>query len=609
MGAILILFTGVSNCQESPDKPDCKLRQFQFRAIELKAADWIHWGDQPTKFSNWTDHSNRLIPVYTWGTSLESVKGKNSVYRDAEKLKEIFEEAPAESVNPKAKYFDQTQIYDLQKQAWKAGKKNVILMVFDGMDWQTTQAASIYRNKKVLYEKGRGKGLAFLEYDRKNSDFGYCVTSPFSKVPKHDLNAQIITEPKEFSGGYSAEFGGETPWSKPGDPSYLLGKRKTLKHSYTDSAASATSMNSGRKTYNASINMDPEGRKIKTLAHEMQEAGFAIGVVTSVPICHATPSCVYAHNIHRSDYQDLTRDLLGLKSASHRDDPLSGVDVLIGGGWGIMKDDDRENQGENYIPGNKYLNDSSLEKIDVSNGGKYTVAIRTEGQNGNKVLMEGASEAAKNGTRFFGFFGATGGHLPYQTADGLFDPTRGMTGVDKYEPADISENPVLADMARAALSVLEKNEKGFYLMIEAGDVDWANHNNNIDDSIGAVFSGEAAFTAITQWVEKNSNWDETCLILTADHGHFMVLDDPKVLIGTRPPESDKVFKKKRDEKRKRDAIAKAKKEAEKKAKAEAKAKKAAEKKAKAAAEKAKKKKAKDKKAKDEKAKDKKSMPK
>ena len=72
-------------------------------------------------------------------------------------------------------------------------------------------------------------------------------------------------------------------------------------------------------------------------------------------------------------------------------------------------------------------------------------------------------------------------------------------------------------------------------MVEAGDVDWANHNNNIDDSIGAVLSGDAAFEAITQWVEANSSWDETALIVTADHGHLMYLDDPRVLTGERLP--------------------------------------------------------------------------
>jgi alkaline phosphatase len=113
--------------------------------------------------------------------------------------------------------------------------------------------------------------------------------------------------------------------------------------------------------------------------------------------------------------------------------------------------------------------------------------------------------------------------------------------MDVYEPEDISENPTLAEMTEAALDLLKTNDKGFYLMVEAGDVDWANHNNNIDDAIGAVLSGDDAFTAITDWVEANSNWDETCLIVTADHGHMMVLDDPKVLTGEREQISNDEF--------------------------------------------------------------------
>jgi alkaline phosphatase len=83
-------------------------------------------------------------------------------------------------------------------------------------------------------------------------------------------------------------------------------------------------------------------------------------------------------------------------------------------------------------------------------------------------------------------------------------------------------------------------------MVEAGDVDWANHNNNIDDSIGAVFSGEAAFEVIVDWVEQHSNWDETAVILTADHGHMLCVEDLQALTGkcpvaeTKEPEIEKV---------------------------------------------------------------------
>ena len=68
------------------------------------------------------------------------------------------------------------------------------------------------------------------------------------------------------------------------------------------------------------------------------------------------------------------------------------------------------------------------------------------------------------------------------------------------------------------------------MMVEEGDVDWANHSNNLDASIGAVKSGEAAVKIIVEWVEKNSKWDESIMIVTGDHGHYLHLDQPELLI-------------------------------------------------------------------------------
>ena len=266
------------------------------------------------------------------------------------------------------------------------------------------------------------------------------------------------------------------------------------------------------------------------LPRELQENGVKVGIVTSVPFSHATPASAYANNVTRNDYQDLSRDMLGLPSIANRN-PLPGLDVVIGCGYGETKNDDRKKQGENFVPGNKYLAEDDLKKIDIENGGKYVVAQRTSDKAGEKVIRAAARKAARSGDRLFGFFGIDGGHLPYQTADGNFDPTRGVSQADKYSKDDVTENPTLADMTEAALLVLEKGDQGFWLMIEAGDVDWASHNNNIDDSIGALFSGEAAFEAVTRWVEKNSNWNETAVIVTADHGHFLVINNLAALTG------------------------------------------------------------------------------
>jgi alkaline phosphatase len=180
------------------------------------------------------------------------------------------------------------------------------------------------------------------------------------------------------------------------------------------------------------------------------------------------------------------------------------------------------------------LADTDRQQIDVKNGGLYVVAERTPGLAGPEVLKAAADSAIAGSHRLFGFFGVEGGHLPYQTADGRFDPTIDMAARSDYFPTDIKENPTLAEMTREALRVLESNPHGFWLMVEAGDVDWANHANNIDNSIGAVLSGDAAFRAVVEWVERNQAWDDTAVILTGDHGHYLQLVDPTVLTKPQP---------------------------------------------------------------------------
>ena len=505
------------------------VRKLQKQAAESKSSNWGHWGPDASKYSSWTSHSNRLVPVYTFGIGLKRYKDANSLYRNAEKIKKLYGYLPTGTVNQRATYLDQTDIYRLQWDAVRQGKKYIILMIFDGMDWDTARAAAVYASGQV-YKTGRGSGLSFQDYDGCLTDYGFFVSSPHNQGTNTDVNAQtVINEGGNQRGGYDGLTGGPTPWSSPREHKYLLGKSRRVSHAVTDSASSATSMTTGIKTYNAAINVNPNGKPIEPIARRLQSnRKFAIGVVTSVPISHATPAAAYANNVSRNDYQDLTRDLLGVSSVTHRTNPLNGVDVLIGSGWGEDKDSDK-GQGSNYVAGNKYLDNADLTSIDHQQGGRYVVALRTPGKDGTKVLLNAARKAYAEDLRLFGFFGASGGNLPYQTADGEFNP-HGL----KYSPADVSENPTLADMTRAAIGRLSKNQEGFWLIIEAGDVDWANHDNNIDNSIGSVLSGDAAFRTVVSWVEKRKAWKDTALILTADHGHYLQLVNPLALAPKLP---------------------------------------------------------------------------
>ncbi|GIX05267.1 MAG: hypothetical protein KatS3mg114_1136 [Planctomycetaceae bacterium] len=294
-------------------------------------------------------------------------------------------------------------------------------------------------------------------------------------------------------------------------------------------------MTAGIKTANDMVNVDPTGQQVETIAHILQREGWGVGVVSSVPISHATPACAYAHNVSRDDFQDLTRDLLGLPSISHPHQPLPGLDVVIGGGFGETKQQDKT-QGDNFVAGNVYLTDADRQQVDVRHGGKYVTAVRTAGQAGREVLLHAAQQAKQQRHRLLGFFGlgAYKGHLPYRTANGDYRPPIGRAKkAEQYSAADLLENPTLAEMTQAALIALEQHPR-FWLMVEPGDVDWANHDNNIDNAIGAVLSGEEAVKVITDWVEQHSNWEEALLIVTADHGHYLNLVHPERLL---PPAS------------------------------------------------------------------------
>src|SRR5207302_10777062 len=109
-----------------------------------------------------------------------------------------------------------------------------------------------------------------------------------------------------------------------------------------------------------------------------------------------------------------------------------------------------------------------LKAIDAAHGGRYVLSIREDGVAGQSRLAERAREAAQTGKRLFGFYGKVKGHLPFQTADGDYRPTIGNYKLaESYSPADLDENPKLADMTRAALTVLEKNPRGLWLTVEA----------------------------------------------------------------------------------------------------------------------------------------------
>ena len=77
-------------------------------------------------------------------------------------------------------------------------------------------------------------------------------------------------------------------------------------------------MISGVKAYNNGLNVTDDGRLVTTLFHELQDQGWKVGTVTSVPFNHASPAAMYDQDVYRDDYQDIARAMLGLPEFSSR---------------------------------------------------------------------------------------------------------------------------------------------------------------------------------------------------------------------------------------------------------------------------------------------------
>ncbi len=544
------------------------LKELQTRyatSAAMKESRVYHFGSQGAGdvFSNHASHTNRLVPVYLFGrkADLRSVMGENSRYRDPERIKATYGFLPENTVNPRAVYADQSDLFRVLNDSVTRGARHVFIVWFDGLDWETTRAAAIVKSGCV-YAEGKGSGLLFQDYTAGGSaQYGFVVTSPTHDKSLRNVDLQTVRIPLDsVGGGYDAEIAGPNPWT-PGPlgsraPGYLKGQSASrvdragvkevgrVLHAYTDSSQSAAELVSGVKSYNSGLNIDDNNRLVPTLFHALQEKGWKAGTVTSVPFCHASPAGMYAQNVERDDYQDIARSMLGLPGIIQqaREGPLyPGLEVVIGTGFGIMvKESGLKAQGQNAVAGNLFLTAEDRQAIDVKTGGRFGryVCVETDpAVNGNDSLRRAADRAASSGARLFGFFGGSRfDHLPYRTADGRFDPAPSPTRDGKpaaaeiYTQEELFTQPTLAGMTEAALRVLSaKREQPFILFVEAGDVDFALHANNLDNAVGAIYSGEDAVKTVIGWVEKNSNWDDSVLLVSADHGHYLVLDDPAVL--------------------------------------------------------------------------------
>lgn len=341
-------------------------------------------------------------------------------------------------------------------QSRAANPKNVIVMIADGWSRNTITAARYHRGAPAVY-------------DRATWAQAYMSTYPGSTSSKPGLPAE------DQKGSYDTTLF----WS-----SFDYAKQKA-----TDSAAAATTMASGIKTYNSAIGMDMLGNPVELATEAAKKAGKSAGVITTVPLSHATPAGFATHSLGRGSYAEIARSML----------KESRLDVIMGAGHPEF-DDNHEpaKKPAQYVGGDELwaeLKSGKLEGADADGDGKPDPWTFVETKSDFMAL------------RYW--------RAPKRVCGVLQVNSTAQQGRAAGRPRN--DLPTLADMSLGAINVLSSNPKGFFLMVEGGAVDWASHGNQRDRVIEEQQDFDAAVEAVSRWVEANSSWKETLVVVTGDH--------------------------------------------------------------------------------------------
>ena len=313
------------------------------------------------------------------------------------------------------------------------------------------------------------------------------------------------------------------------DPDSAWTNFNYVKKRPTDSAGSITAISTGVKSYRGELCTDTLKQSLENLSDKYEKFGRSTGVVSTVPFSNATPAGIIAHNSNRQNYLEISKEMIMNSKA----------DVIIGGGHPYYNPDGTlvNELAERYIGskemwdmnnGGKPIGSEDGKLLPESEfryvGGKEVWDALSKGTVGNDADGDGEEDPwtlIQDRESFQRYMvGETPKRLIGVFKSGQASQVERDTTGETWEPFSkpfIESIPTLREMTLTAINVLDENSKGFLLMVEGGAVDWAAHehvlNRTIEEQIDFNKSVEAAY----EWVEKNSSWDETLIIVTADH--------------------------------------------------------------------------------------------
>lgn len=234
----------------------------------------------------------------------------------------------------------------------------------------------------------------------------------------------------------------------------------------TDSASSATGFASGIKTRSAVINMDPYNHTTgyKSIGELAQETGMKVGIISSVPLNHATPAAYYASVPHRGLY-----NLIGKQMVE------SGYEFF--GGGGLLAPTGPARDGDTSYNIWQMLDDAGYQ---VLNDRESIMELKNNPMDKVVCINPWLQNSAA---------------MPY--------------AIDRPDT-----NLSLAEMTEVAIAVLQESDS-FFLMVEGGKIDWSCHANDAMATIGDMIDFDNAVGVAIEFYNKYP--DDTLIVVTGDH--------------------------------------------------------------------------------------------
>ena len=237
----------------------------------------------------------------------------------------------------------------------------------------------------------------------------------------------------------------------------------------TDSAPGGTVYAAGEKTNNKYIGTSVNDTPMASILEGAESVGKATGIVATSEITHATPGDFTAHTNNRKYYNQI------LQQQINQD-----MEVVLGGGF------------------NKASGFSSEVSTDEFES-YYEEQVNNIKEEGFDFITTKDQLTSYDGDKLWGSFA---------DADLKYDFDR-QSDNDNVQPS-------LAEMTNKAIEVLNKDEDGFFLMVEGSKVDWAAHANNTVGIVSDILAFDEAVKAAIEFAKTDGN---TVVVVTTDHGN------------------------------------------------------------------------------------------